>query len=399
MARLLRWVRLKLQASHFLTFTLIFFLAGFFFFPDDHIHRLFFYFFVILPFLFLLDRTAINAFYKNNILIISLVLLGYIALSVVWTQNLEVNHKNYYDTARYFFMVVVFLAVIVYLAQKDDRLFEKIIFWSGVVASISAIVSFIAFYAHHPFPKARLDGIFWNGYLNYCVMPATYYGFLVIGTIYKAVYDPGYKNKVFFSLISVIIIVFILLTQSRGPLLALVVTLVLVFGWEKRWKTIAAIIFLTVAWLVLGECSNIGIRAFVSYGVPHRIAIWKATLGQIADSLWFGRGYLTNIQISAHDRIWNLPHCMFLSLVLKTGIIGGILFVVLILTFLINAFRYYRRTGDWRYLAMLVFIMIATNFHKMRIFYKPGMSWLVFWLPMTILAVKMERINPKNKLD
>ncbi|MBS3757584.1 MAG: O-antigen ligase family protein [Desulfobacterales bacterium] len=318
-------------------------------------------------------------------------MLTYIGLSVLWTRNPEASTEAYYDTLRYFLMIGVFLTITLYLAQKKGDLLEKTIFWASLAASISAVISILVFYRSHPFPGTRLEGIFWNDYLSYCIMPAVYYGFLGIGTIYRAQYEDIYWKKIYFCSISLVIIAFILLTQSRGPFLALVIALLTGFILDKRWKLIGTILLVGLGWLALAEFGDTGIRGFISTGIPDRFAIWEVTLEQIRESPWFGKGYLTNIQIFANDQFWGHPHSMFLSLILKTGILGGLLFLLLIAVFFIDAFRYYKEYGDWQYIAMLLFILIATNSHKMRLFYKPAMSWLVFWLPITIMAVKVEK--------
>ena len=56
-------IRHKLQQTEFLRYTYLIFLTGFFFSPDNHLHRNYFYLFVIVPFLISLD----SSFMRNCI--------------------------------------------------------------------------------------------------------------------------------------------------------------------------------------------------------------------------------------------------------------------------------------------------------------------------------------------
>lgn len=390
--KLLPWIRLKLQSSNFLTYTFIIFLSGFFFFPDDHLHRHFFYFFVLIPFLFELDLTFIKNCFKSKVFIISLIFLIYFGISILWTQKKVITIEEYYDTLRYFLLLVAFFMMIMYLDKKNENFFYQIVLWMSIFASISAIISTILFYHSHVFPTDRVNGF--NYYLKYTVIAATYFAFIAVGTIYLALKERIYWKKICFLFITLIILIFVLLTQSRGPLLALIIAILTGLALEKRWKLICLVFLLAIGWLAVVNFSDIGIQNYIFRGsIPFRFAIWKATFLRILNSPWFGEGYLTNIEINALNQLWTHPHNIILFVLLKSGIIGIILFFILVIISFIKAFRYFTHSTNWIFLSLLLFTVLASSSDNMRLLYKPVVSWIIFWFPVAMISAKEIQIR------
>ncbi len=395
MLRLVHWLRAKLQASNFLTYTFIIFLSGFFFFPDDHLHRNFFYLFVLLPFLFELDLSAFKRCFKSKIFVISLVFLIYFGLSIIWTKNVEVSLENYYDTIRYFLMLIAFMVMTVYLFYKNENFFYQTILWTSLFVSISAIISIIIFYGSHVFPVDRVTGF--NYYLKYTIITATYFAFIAICTLYLSIHEKMIWRKIYFSIITCIILMFVLFTQSRGPLLAFIVAILIGLTLDKRWKLICFVFLIPIVWLFVINFADIGIQNYIFRGsIPFRFAIWKSTLMRILENPWLGEGYLTNIEIYALNRWWCHPHNIFLIVLLKSGVLGLLLFFILLVMSVKAALRYFITSRHWIYISLILFAIIISSSDNMRLLYKPVMSWMVFWFPLALLSATEVKLNEKN---
>lgn len=152
-------IRYKLQQTKFLKYTYLIFLAGFFFSPDKHLHRNYFYLFVIVPFLIGLDSSFIRNCIKSKIFQISILFLLYFWASMFWTDT-NLSSEEYFDLSRYFLMLVIFLMVTILLSSNSDEIFDNIKFWLCLAACISAIIMAVIFYDSTNFPGARLYGYF-----------------------------------------------------------------------------------------------------------------------------------------------------------------------------------------------------------------------------------------------
>ncbi len=398
-----RWPKLKQQTGILLNYTFIIFLSGFFIFPDDHAHRNFFYLFVLLPFLFLLDRSVIKSCFKSKIFIFSLAFLAYFGLSILWTQDvnidikeIKVNAANYYDLTRYFLLLVGFIILTIYLSQKNKNLFNQGIFWISICAALGALVSIMEFYDSHAFPDDRLMHGF-NYYLDLPIKASTGFGFLGICAIYTGIHEKIFWKKIYYSFITIVFLSFILLSQARGPLAAFIAALSTGMILEKRWKLLGLISLLIIGWLVVAFSldSKLFDHLF-SFAVPYRFEIWKVTLDRIAQAPWFGKGYLTDLDLYIEAGRMQHPHNIFLIILLQSGMTGLLLFVALLATSFITALRYFLSSGNWVYISLLLMTILATSTNEMWLLYKPLLCWVFFWFPVATLAA-MEIMQIKNK--
>ncbi len=384
--KLFSWLRVKLQTSNFLTYSFILFLSGFFLFPDDHLHRQFFYLFVVLPFLLIIDISFIKTCFKSKIFLASLLFLTYYASSIVWTQNVEVTLENYYDTVRYFLLLIVFIMITIYLSNKDKYFINKVIFWLSMSAAISAILSLIIFYNSHVITE-RVTGF--NHYLRYTIIASTYFGFICICTIYAAIHSKMVWQKFIFYIITSIVLTFMLLSQSRGPLLSLIFALFLGLILDKRYKTVGIEIAFIIICFILMKFSEIDINNYIYRGtIDYRFAIWQETLERIFKSLCFGEGFLTNLKINALNRLWCHPHNIFLIILLKSGIIGILLFFNCLIISIIIAIRYFNRSKDFLFIILIIFSILASSSDLIILLGIPRKSWIIFWFPVAMLSAK-----------
>lgn len=156
--------------------------------------------------------------------------------------------------------VVWLISMLVNTRKKFDKAIEMLMYASIIVAVIS-IVGFIfdtnLFYllttVTREMTKAGTTDI---GYRNGLLRVEAgfghpvYYGLYCSIMIFVSLYFYNYKNKKISSIISLLLnVVALLLTNSRGSILAIAVTLIISFfinGWEERKKYLKLIIFFII---------------------------------------------------------------------------------------------------------------------------------------------------------
>jgi O-antigen ligase len=180
--------------------------------------------------------------------------------------------------------------------------------------------------------------------------------------------------------------VFILLTESRGPLLgacAGVLFLCAVSVWRVR--AVAGLGVLVALWFSLPQTArNHGAAALVARGTSHRLQIWEYTLGLIRDRPFFGHGLAANLHLDVGDVI-TFPHDMYLSLLFYSGIVGFLIFAGLAGLLTLRLWRG-RRGAEWPWLAALWLNMLVSGLTDIgQITKGPGPVWFIVWLPVGLL--------------
>lgn len=386
-------IRYKLKQSGFLTYTYLIFLSGFFLSPNNHLHRNFFYLFVLVPFLICLDSKFIKNSIKSKLFICSVIFLLYFLTSMLWTDG-HLTSEEYYDQFRYFLMLVVFILATMSLSSNSEKFFGQIQFCLSLVASIAAIGYVFIFYAHYSFPRYRVGGPF--DYTQNPNQAAMFFGFVGILAFWSYFYSKKLWAKPFYGFVLFIIIAYLFMSQSRGPIFGFLVTLILGFILEKRWKEIGITLAIWVVVIFLVEKGNIGVRSLLERGMADRIDIWIITFKRLIQAPVLGEGYFTDVSIDIHRSLESSPHNLLLLVMLKSGAIGGGLLILLVITALVHSYKYFLASGSWIFICVLAYFITCMTFDSTHLLYKPDLGWLIFWMPIGLIAG--EEIRLKNHI-
>jgi O-antigen ligase len=307
-----------------------------------------------------------------------------------WTDT-SLSSEDYYDLSRYFLMLVIFLMVTMMLSSKSDESFDKIKFWLCSAACISAIIMVLIFYESNNFPRARVYGYFEHTYNpNQASM---YFGFIGILAFHSILGSKCRWHKIFYWFVLLTVFGYILLCQSRGPLLAFIIALVMESILGKNWKMIGIFITLFIVLMVFLEFYDLGIRGFYERGIPHRLIILKGAIKHISEAPLFGKGWFADVDMMIGKDRW-APHNLLLLVSAKSGVIGGGLLLLLILTTFVNSYKYFVASGNWIFISIFVYFIVCMTFDYTHILYKPNLGWIIFWMPIAQIAG--EEIRLKN---
>ena len=385
-------IRYKLQQTQFLRYTYLVFLAGFFISPDNHLHRNFYYIFVIVPFLIGSDLNLIHNCIRSTLIKLSMVFLLYFWASMFWTAA-SLSSEEYYDLSRYFLMLVIFLMASVMLSSTSEEWIDEIKFWIASVAFIAAITFTFIFYATNSFPSTRL-----SGYFDYTRNPnqaSMYFGFIGILAFHSALCSKKAWHQLFNWFVSLTLLGYIFFSQSRGPLLAFILAMTIGSIFGKNWKTIGIFIILITGLFVFVEFFDSGIESFYERGFAFRLLLWKKALKNISEALLFGKGWFADVSVyNPLEKLMRSPHNLLLLVSAKSGVIGGGLLLLLIITAILHSYNYFRASGNWLFICIFVYFIVCMTFDSTHLLYKPNLGWLIFWMPIALLAG--EEIRLKN---
>jgi O-antigen ligase len=305
-----------------------------------------------------------------------------------WTER-DITGEEYYDIVRYFLMLVCFILVTMSLAVDSNQFFVKLKFWLCLVATVAAIIFIMVFYTSHKFPIARVAGPF--SYADNPNQAAMFFGFAGILCLYSALSSKHGWQKILYGCSYLVILGYMLLSQSRGPILAFIFCLILGFAFERHWKAIGLVIALSIGLLCFIEFGNIGVHSFFDRGFSNRVDIWLVTLKRISQVPLFGEGYFTDVSIQTPIYLETSPHNLLLLVMLKSGLLGGGLLMALIAAALVKSYKYFISSGNWIYLCIFVYFIFCMTFDSTHLLYKPTLGWLIFWLPISLIAAEEMR--------
>lgn len=162
----------------------------------------------------------------------------------------------------------------------------------------------------------------------------------------------------------VIMLVMLLLTQSRGPIIALVLavgcTLHLHVFTRRNLLIAAALTVLVALLLVMTPVGDMLLARFEELGTQSglRLSIWHHTLSEMVSQPWLGRGFSYELDfINYSGEHITTTHSVYMGALLKGGIVGLLLLLAIIACGLWQAWR--KRHTDSRYsLAILFYALV-----------------------------------------
>ncbi len=200
---------------------------------------------------------------------------------------------------------------------------------------------------------------------------------------------------------------FILMTESRGPLLAALVGVVFLCAVSVwRLRAFAGLGAFVLAWFLLPRPAHRHGEAavLVERGSSHRFEVWDYTLAQIRQRPFFGHGLASNLHLSVgglsvgglsvgglsvgdvrRDSI-TFPHDLYLSVLYYSGAVGLAIFAVLAV---LLSWRLARRDAEWPWVTALWLNVLVVGLTDIgQITKGPGPVWFIVWLPVGLLLTR-----------
>jgi O-antigen ligase len=180
------------------------------------------------------------------------------------------------------------------------------------------------------------------------------------------------------------------LSGSRTPLVAVVVSLLLGLALRRQWRLLVLAVALCGVTVSAGIHSSAGRQALLR-GDSYRLAIWQYYANRAAQHPWFGEGVLTDdtSRVEFHGADGTTfaalhPHDVYLA----TTLYGGLVALILLLSAIALAIREgcsATRRGEPAWLLVLLFGLLCMLTDGDRLLHAPRAIWVYFWLPIGVL--------------
>jgi O-antigen ligase len=227
------------------------------------------------------------------------------------------------------------------------------------------------------------------------IVSALYYGVVTIVALYLSLHERGIKR-----LLSILALLgaalYCYFTYSRGvwmgvlagALAYLAVTLKVRYF---RWLLLCLTPLAAVALFLLGKAGGID--------ASYRNEIFWQWWGMIDTFLYWGAGAGAdpNICIEELQRCFNQAHSLYLQFFYEYGALGLLLLLALVVSLAVTGWRHrFSRESVPLGFALMVFMLVVSIANYYVIFLRPGVFWIIFWLPVAILISDMAE-SPRSE--
>lgn len=256
-----------------------------------------------------------------------LLFLGYLLVTLLWSQGVEPSQC--YDYIRYALLIFMFVVLVAWVdLVTDGNWLRWLLYLLAPLAFGVLLYSALVFYSEHPFPASRLSNL-----VFYRHNPNSNYAYVLLALLGLQWWlTDSSKRLTYLGAGSMVTAAAALvLSQSRTLLLGTVVgSLVLLLGF-RRWRCLAVGCGLLLLGVVGLEVANWGVQGLIERGDSYRLDIWALAWQRIAEQPLLGAGIVTEKRFYVAG-VYHCMHNVWLLVALMGGVMGVMLFALLVLT-------------------------------------------------------------------
>jgi O-antigen ligase len=194
-----------------------------------------------------------------------------------------------------------------------------------------------------------------------------------------------------------VLLLYMLLAQSRGPLLALGVT---IFAWpilesfsrkqgdhSHRNTFFLILLMISTALVVLFMLYPDFFKSRLFRGIPYRLDIWGQSLSQAGDAPFFGHGLTADTRLIMPDGT-NMPHhhSVYMTTLFYGGIVGLLLLIALAASALWQGLTRTAELQKFLLTCMLLYGSLCIVTDGNTLIRHPKPVWIFFWFPIALVA-------------
>jgi len=374
-------------AQVWMIFGLLWFLVAIAFAPTNKIYQQGLTLFLWLPAMVFAwsARERLKEVWRSQRWICLMILLMAIwgGISLLWT-NVEDPSRE----AKRLLYVGVFLLFFPVLADgRTDRII-RVLQWGGYGLALSSLIAIIKFYGiEHREWSARLAGL---GQLSHPILGAYVIGVAAVWMLHWL--PRGRWMQVVWAVAIGLLGLFVVLSQSRGAAVALLLSVVAMPLWCRDRRTVvtaAGAIVAAVAVFIAME------SLMLARGVSYRPQIFMEALRMIAERPWTGLGLGGDYRVFTEGQYFDHSHNLFTHVTIELGLPGLLLWCAVWFGVLWQAWKARSTDLGKGILGIWVFSFLAMQFDAASLTGTPRAEWFITWLPIALASVLVwARANP-----
>ncbi len=382
-----------LRQWHVVPFGLCLFLASFFVLDKLHLHRLIYYVAVLGPFAVAFDSRLVERVVRSPVWWLAIAYAVSLWVSVAWSG--QADWANVERFGWQFACLATFLTILPATLLDEPR-FEAWLCQALVTAAAAAGLYSVIVQFGESGAGGRLSPI---GLPAHPIIAGAAYGVAAVAAAARAVRaDAGVMDRMLFGAVLVALVAVVVLTQSRGPMLGLTATLILMLT-VLRGRAALVVLMVGLGVFVTLEVSGlVDIGSFLARADSHRFELWSLYLDRVAERPILGFGVNVTVDVVLEQgTVITHPHNLILASQIHGGIPSAVLLICLLGAAFLAACRSVRAGSSGLALWLLTFIVVTGSFDFGHLLANAGYEWLCFWMPVAV-AIAAD-VRTRQRLD
>jgi hypothetical protein len=351
---------------------------------------------------------ALSPSFKNIMSTIKPIKSGITQLCLLYIFSISLATCIYpYFSVEWFFVIVKFSILVASLILVTSRLVNVIPDFVFNVYLIFVLVSCVNALINLYYYFAGLENIwaFSNirftptvGHIpdSYPTTAGLFYALnFVVSILLAASIKKSHIIKFLMFIISFIFLFCIVLTQSRGPLLASIGSLMTIAFLSAGRMKISYLIILCSLAIIYFSIPKIGIDA-IDRGLTGRLMVWKTFLQLAMERPIFGYGERIEFQLLHVGHPIGHAHNLFLSSQLRGGLLACIALISIFASSLISSHRLLKNKTQSIPFGVITTCLLSGLVDFDLLIFLPDWQWYCFWLPISICIVDSNNRNYVN---
>lgn len=312
-----------------------------------------------------------------------LALAAWALMTLFWSEVPEPGRE-----AKRLLYILAFLLFFPILANRQPERVIRIMQWGGLGLALVALISIVDFYGIEGRSwVARLEGL---GKLSHPILGTYVIGLAAVWMLHWMPRRIGWQVLWAFAL--AVLGVFVVMSQSRGAALALLLSVLAMplYCADQRTRVIAAMT-LVLAMLTFWLLEPL----VMARGASYRPEILMSSLHMIAERPWGGLGLGGDYRVVTPGHSFDHAHNLFSHVAIQLGLPGLLLWCVVWFAVLREAWRARDTLLGRGVLGMWVFSFLAMQFDAASLTGTPRAEWFISWLPIGLAGVLVwARVKP-----
>jgi O-Antigen ligase len=364
---------------------LILFVTGFIWMPKRDGLQTIFALFFLLPVLYTIPfRKPEFTFYGGWASLLAIIFATYSVVTSFWAPISKVD----FFVIQWFVLVSWLLGVSWLASQREinwNQLQELLL----LIGALVGIMNLFSFYGSNPL-SVRMEGFLIAKNPNEV---GALFGILSLLAFCQWLRSYQIKEVCHYGLLSLLLSFPLLLSQSRGALVALIVTglMAIFYIRPSRNKSILLLGFGLI--IVIGILLNRELLTGDRFAMGFRDIIWQEIFSRsVNEHFWFGIGMEKFEKIIIPDvDVFDHAHNVWLDTFYHTGFIGlilGLLHVFYVLQ------KFKPTPLQISFYLWLMFGLIASMLDYRTFFWQIDFKWFLFWIPVGLIsAVQIQEMK------
>ena len=276
--------------------------------------------------------------------------------------------------------IAVFVLSFPILANGRPERIVRLMQWAGLGLAASALIAIVRFYLidGHAW-VARLEGL---GQLSHPILGA--YAIGIVGILMLHWVPQQRAMQALWLVVLGLLGLFVVLTQSRGAALALLLTVLCMPLWRPDRRTvIISVLAMLCAMAVFWYMQALVLERGASY----RPEIFMGSLQMIREHPWTGLGLGADFTVTAVGITFDHSHNLFTSVAIELGLPGLLFWCIAWFSVFFYAWRARATLLGQGVLGAWVFSMLAMQFDAASLLGTPRAEWFITWLPIALASL------------